>query len=229
MPKRSRSTYTRRSKRRKTVRRPRRLRPTNTIVPASKVVKLRYVDFITLDPAAGTSAVRNIFRANSVFDPNQTGVGHQPLGFDQWSVFYDNYIVIGARCKATFMSQSTSIQGSAVVGVILTDSTASLPIATTIMEQPNSKFALMTNMDANQKKTVTKNFSAKKFFGLQSVKDNRATIGAAVTADPTEEALFSVYAASYDSAATIDPSSIKVSVTIDYIVMFTERKTLAAS
>lgn len=33
------------------------------------------------------------FRANSLFDPNRTSTGHQPLGFDQLAASYNRYVV----------------------------------------------------------------------------------------------------------------------------------------
>lgn len=200
------------------------------IVPASKLVRLKYTEFISLNPPSGSGLVRHIFRANSCYDPNQTGTGHQPLGFDQWAIFYDHYTVVGSQCKAQFMSQGSSGSiDSCVVGIHLADSSAPLPTTETLLEQPKSKHRMLTNANATQGVTVTKNFSAKKFFGLQSIKDNRGLVGASINANPTEDAYYSVYAAAYDSNLILNPNEIKVVVTVDYLVYFTERKTLTGS
>jgi len=52
--------------------------------PSQKIVKMRYVDRYqnTLN-GAGYGLVQ--WRANGCFDPDVTGTGHQPLGYDQWS------------------------------------------------------------------------------------------------------------------------------------------------
>jgi hypothetical protein len=57
-------------------------------------VKLRYPfsDVITLN-AGNTYQYDWIFRGNSAFDPDQTGVGSQPTGFDQWCGFFGYYRV----------------------------------------------------------------------------------------------------------------------------------------
>lgn len=206
-----------------------RLRAANNVVPASKLVKMKYVQHISLNASAGGSA-RNIFRANSCFDPDQTGTGHQPLGFDQWSIFYDHYTVVGSKCTVQFMSQGSSGSiDSSVVGVFLSDNTSALPSVETLLEQPNSRHRMLTTTNASQKATVSKGFSAKKFFGLQSIKDNRNLIGASTSANPTEDAYFSVYQSSYDSNGILNPNEIKAVVTINYLVYFTERKTLVGS
>lgn len=53
---------------------------------------LRYSDQITLNPGAGANGLYR-FRANSLFDPDHTGVGHQPYGHDTLQSIYDNYVV----------------------------------------------------------------------------------------------------------------------------------------
>jgi hypothetical protein len=39
------------------------------------------------------------FRLNSVYDPNLNIAGHQPLGYDTWSVIYNYYKVL--ECNIT--------------------------------------------------------------------------------------------------------------------------------
>ena len=65
-------------------------------VPLKMAATLLYSDQITLNPAAGTVS-KHVFSANGLFDPNITGVGHQPRGFDQYMALYNHYTVIGAR------------------------------------------------------------------------------------------------------------------------------------
>lgn len=60
--------------------------------PSSKTVALRYVENLSFDGGASSSAV-NVFRANSIFDPNYTGVGHQPMYRDNYAAIYEDYRV----------------------------------------------------------------------------------------------------------------------------------------
>jgi hypothetical protein len=64
------------------------------VLPRKLIRTLRYSETLTFTTgAAGVVGTINLFRLNSLFDPNQTGVGHQPYGFDQLSLFYQQYIV----------------------------------------------------------------------------------------------------------------------------------------
>lgn len=60
--------------------------------PNSKTVALRYVDNVILNPTSSASAV-NVYRINSVFDPDYTGVGHQPMFHDNYASVYQKYRV----------------------------------------------------------------------------------------------------------------------------------------
>lgn len=47
------------------------------------------------------------FRGNSIYDPDYTGTGAQPVGFDQLSVFYSRYNVVGSRIEIKIINEST--------------------------------------------------------------------------------------------------------------------------
>lgn len=53
------------------------------------ICKMKYSEYITTD-ATG----QYVMNLNSIFDPNRTGVGHQPYGFDTMANLYNRYRVI---------------------------------------------------------------------------------------------------------------------------------------
>lgn len=216
-------------------RRPRRSRTTKlkiyrnpNVVPDTKIVKHRYVDTFTLSAGAGLPASR-VFRANSIFDPDQTGVGHQPLGTDEWSVFYNHYNVIGSKVTAQFISVAEVGSASAChVGVLLKDNSVVLINPVTIMEQAHSRYGILTSANATQMSSKINGFySPRKFFGIKDIGDNRTLLGANVGSNPSEDAYFHIYAAPVNSTAAID--AINVIVTIEYLVQYSERKSLLQS
>ena len=102
MPKRKRSTrkiY--RAKRRKPDWRKRTTIQKGLGFSDGQIVKMRYVEEFELNPGLG-SVASYVFRANGLYDPNYTGAGHQPYGFDQWMTYYNQFTVLGSKMKAIF-------------------------------------------------------------------------------------------------------------------------------
>lgn len=75
-------------------------------VPDKLIVKLPYYEEFVMN--SNTNYTYNYWRLNSIYDPNGTGVGHQPLGYDQWSAFYGRYRVIGAQFRITIVNTGTT-------------------------------------------------------------------------------------------------------------------------
>lgn len=212
-------------KSRKTIFRPQRLIPTG--FPKSTAVKLRYVEAISIDPPIGAVG-HYTFRANSVFDPNNTGVGHQPMGYDQWSVFYNHYVVVGSKITITTTANSGPGVGMLLTGVVLTDTPATFTDFTEMMEQGLAKTQKQSvHLNAQRPKSLSKGFSAKKFFNVTNVLDNVSRLGANTGVNPTEVAYFSVFAA--NSKASADQTVVDFVVTVEYIVVFSEPRELEQS
>jgi hypothetical protein len=83
---------------------------------------LIYYDTITITSNAGVVAV-HVFGSNCLFDPDITGGGHQPAGFDQYMALYQRYTVLRTRAKVTFFNESGV---SFLVGMVATDEVAAL-------------------------------------------------------------------------------------------------------
>lgn len=92
------------------------------VCPDSVKVPLRYSYRASY---SGAVAANQIFNLNSLFDPDRTGVGHQPLGFDQWSAFYNRYRVDKVHVEIDFTNATTVFTDCLVVA-----SNDSTPITT---------------------------------------------------------------------------------------------------
>jgi hypothetical protein len=72
---------------------------------------LRYVDAVTLTSTSGGQAYYQ-FRANSLFDPDLSGTGHQPRGFDQLCSStgpYLTYRVHGCTARLVFPPSGANV------------------------------------------------------------------------------------------------------------------------
>jgi len=67
------------------------------VFPIKLKARLRYSEAITLTTGAAGIAAVNQFRLNGLYDPNLTGTGHQPLGYDQITPLYNKYKVNACR------------------------------------------------------------------------------------------------------------------------------------
>lgn len=77
------------------------------LFPASVRKKLMYYESgFTL---AGTSGVitQYVFTANGMYDPNITGTGHQPMGFDTMMLYYEQYTVLRSSVTLRFAGNGT--------------------------------------------------------------------------------------------------------------------------
>jgi len=60
-------------------------------------VQLNYVESLNL--SNGSPRIQYTFRGNSLFDPDYTGTGHQPMYFDQYAAIYQRYRVLGSSIR----------------------------------------------------------------------------------------------------------------------------------
>lgn len=204
--------------------------------PKNQVVRMRYHTNFLLDPGNGGGAQSYTFRANSIYDPDASGVGHQPLGHDQWAQFYSTYTVIGSKIQVKMAKDQQNLgtgESNYLAGILLhDDSTLPTTNIDVLYEQGLSVPSRIGigNMTSTNIVRLSKKFSAKKFFNIANIKDNQDRIGAVFGEDPPAngDAYFIVYAgvtvAGGDATTAID-----CDVTIDYFVLLSDPVALPQS
>ncbi len=203
---------------------------TSNIAMPERQVRLRYSSFKAL---AGTSGVlgEQVVACGDIFDPDRTGVGHQPLGHDQWSAFYGAYIVVRSKIQVWYMyNQAQAVSTQPVVGMFRDDTTALLSSTwDALVEQGRSKYLVVpaslnvVSPDANM---LTLDYDAKRDFNLTDIRDNESRIGAATGASPSDNMFYHIWAQSVDQATT---SAVMLVYTVDYDVIFSKPKELGQS
>lgn len=197
-------------------------------VPSTAIVKLRYCQTISIDAGSGITNSR-LYRANSMYDPDYSSTStsqHQPLAYDQWSVFYDQYCVVGS--KITVQPINTSATVPLQFGVALRQGQISAEVNPTILhEQGDSTWNYCGNMSYQGRcRPVTKKFSTKRFLGYKNP-TNETSLKAAFTANPEKVAFFQVWCAAADSTA--NPPATIFQITIDFIAVLSAPKNLPQS
>lgn len=83
--------------------------PIKNGVPNTMRTTLKYVGTRSITPPA-SGVYSHVFSANGCYDPDITGTGHQPMGFDQMMSVYKNYHVVASRISIMpILTSATSI------------------------------------------------------------------------------------------------------------------------
>lgn len=102
--------------------------------PARFITKHKYAEAVSVS-SAGLATYR--WNLNSLYDPNRTGLGHQPYGYDQIGILYNRYRVIS--CKYVLSCVSTDAN---IAFAVLPSNDAAPPITNVseARENPRAKY-----------------------------------------------------------------------------------------
>lgn len=67
--------------------------------PDTYRAKLKYTEAQSIVVPYSTGQIVQTFNLNGLYDPNETGTGHQPRYFDQLMALYENYRVSGCKVR----------------------------------------------------------------------------------------------------------------------------------
>jgi len=106
-----------------------------------KFMAMRYSLLLTNNLPTGNGAQQTM-NLNSVFDPDRTGVGHQPLYYDQITVLYNRYRVLKVKWKVTFAPATNPIYALVVpINGLLASSITTSATFETASENPRARFS----------------------------------------------------------------------------------------
>lgn len=198
------------------------------LFPIAKEVKgMIYYDYAkTLSGGVG-SVPTNYYVANGLYDPDATGTGHQPMGFDQMMALYEQATVVRSHIKVTFASAGEHAR----VGIYLNPDTTN-PGVTRLVENGLITMGSLTGASTNNGQyafcTLELACDVPIYFGR-----TRGEILAdpqmynTIASNPGETVNFGVCAwAGFDAAADV---SIAYDVIVTYDAVFWEPKKLASS
>lgn len=195
-------------------------------LPKMATVTHRYVDSKVMNMTGGAVSTYT-FRCNGMYDPDYTGVGHQPLYFDQMSALYNHFVVIGSKITVRFAGTIASAGGNSVpiIACLQTHPSVSPTYTDPLLaaEQNYSNIRLM-GPGQDTKIVMTSKWSAKKTFGAGILANTE--LQGTPSADPTEQSYFTISARPMDA---ITNCSCQMIVTIEYIAVWKELKQITSS
>lgn len=176
-------------------------------------VTMVYATQISINPGSGTFT-GHVFRANSCYDPDVTGTGSQPRGFDELLALYQYGTVIGSRIDVGFSNVNNS--QPAVVGLSVRENSNVSSDEKGVLETPTCAWSIIApNAAGPMICNLTNTCSPKKFFGVPSLlseDDARFT-----NASDCTKQLF--YHVSAGPQSAVDLGAVLCTVRIEYQVV----------
>lgn len=170
------------------------------------ITKMKYSGAYTLQVLNNYSQIMNL---NSLFDPDRTGIGHQPYGFDQLANIYQRYRVISCSYVINAYSGSTPIR----FACLPCNEIPPINNVSEICENPRARFKLQYPQGSIM--TIKGSTYIPSLIGrtkAQYMADDR--FQATTTSSPQELALLFITGQSMADAAT----DINLTVTLNYTV-----------
>ena len=195
-------------------------------VPDRFITSLNYSELHAMTTAGVGVPVQQLYRANSLFDPNLSGIGHQPLGHDELATLYTKYTVTGISYRVTFTNQSTT--DYAEVAVVVRPNNVAYTLMDTVFEAPYVQRGVVgPETGAQNIKAFSGTMSIAKIRGVPERKvldesDYSALFGANPWVTPTLQ----LYAENQNTLAAI---TVNARVEIKYHTQIFDRKVLIQS
>lgn len=154
--------------------------------PDRLIVKLPYSENIVLSTGTNGQGMTYTWNLNSIYDPNRTGTGHQPLGYDQWATFYAKYKVFKVAYEltatSTWVNDTGETDAGTQCGVLATNGVAAGTFTDgSFYEQPHTQKFSLGAAAGQGSKTVRKTIDLSLITGRPKV---------AYLSDPRYEANF---------------------------------------
>lgn len=195
------------------------VRNPQTPFPDVMFTKMKYSQHIATGSFT-TSPNLRVFAGNGMYDPDITGAGHQPYGFDEYATLYFRYQVRASKIKiipgptdGIFLT----VRPSTTSGTVLTIAEA--------MERPNSKTVTFGGDSASHNTFIQHYWKTSKALGRKCRLDDDDT-SADYNANPTKLWYWAINQINTDQSTS---TSDNMMVEITYYVAWYKRRTYTQS
>jgi hypothetical protein len=187
--------------------------------------KLVYYERLVANATSG-SLWQYQFVGNSCYDPNYTGTGGQPDGFDQYALFYGRYRVLASKFSLMPANVGTGVANqAAVVYLEARPSSTTASAITNVFSNPYHTFQIVNFSSNMGQRPLTRYMTEARIFG-----DNKSRVHtddvltAATSASPVLQWFWNIGLQSVDQATTVTGVMY---CKVTYYVEFYERRLLA--
>jgi len=193
------------------------------IIPKFYSCKLTYFSQ-ELGSTSTTTPVAHNFVSNGMYDPDLTGGGHQPRGFDQLAYLFANYKVNAVKVTLTAQLQSQTQYG--YVGLAFNNH--NITSVGSLEEMKEAAKWTTRNLDHENKVVIKKYMKISSIEGITDLmyRANQDLYAAGVAANPVVQPLIVVAWQHTDEASAFQPY---VQLKIDYYCNFYNRVNIGSS
>lgn len=191
-----------------------------TGVPDRTRVKLAYTTFLNI---TGSPSHEWIFRGNGPSDPDSTGTGGAPTGYDQWVQFYSRNRTYASTIIVEAINQGSLSAATGLVTVVplLNLTTTTYDVVTTL---PYNKSKMIGPYTGPGRIYIKNYMSTKKMYGQRVSEDD--AFSSLATTTPSRQWYWKVQCDAFDPTSNI---ALDVKVTVIYYIEWFDRVQLAAS
>lgn len=212
---RGRKRYTKRKYNKTTV------RSMTTGVPDRVRAKLKYSDIIEMTTTTGGYALHS-FRGNSIYYPDYSATGHQPLYHDNYAALYSQYVVRGAKIQLKAVNHGGSMS-CILMCVASTDVFTSSDVnGQSTLEQSYSRRTAILPVASDNPSHLSLYGSSSKIMGLRKGQILDDEYAAVFGSNPTDMWYFNLGLMAMDQATT--GQTVRIQVLITYYCEFYDRK-----
>lgn len=181
---------------------------------------------LSINPGAGGVLGSYVFQLNGVYDPNITGGGHQPLGFDQLMLMYEHVVAIGANIKIDFTSNDTVYHQ--LVGMYLSTTSTTETDVRKVIENGSCVWQVIgpNGTGIESVASLSLKCGVEKFMGLHNILSNPA-FASTTTLNATDGLFCHIFVCDHNQ--NYDTAGITFDVYLNQICVFTQPKELALS
>jgi hypothetical protein len=166
-----------------------------------------------------------VFRGNGLFDPDASGIGHQPFGFDQWcsaTSFYTRYRVLASTIRIKFINE---IAIGAFVAVYPSQASGAPATWGNAAEVPRSVTGYVGPASGYPITQITNTCSTRQMFGYKDI-TQEDLLSSLYSADPPLQWFWNTYLWVADETTH---AVYAFSVEVHYDVEFYDRGQLGQS
>lgn len=197
--------------------------PTGSPVPDRMFTTMRYIHILTL---GGTSIpyAQQQYRANDIYDPDYTGTGNFPLGYDQFLPLFSRYRVHSSKIVIKPEITSTQEANNYVIGVYPSNEAQGVGSAILRDNLARSYNKYMTTVRTDNSSMIKSYMKTSKLLGVSKAAVRLDdSFSAQMNAHPANPWFWTVYIGNLTQSGNTGMNAV---VEIKYYVEFYDRKML---